>query len=1195
MNLIERSIRQPVAVTVAVLLVLIFGSLGLLGIYDFLRLPVQLTPNVDQPMISVQTTWFGASPQEIEQEVIREQEEVLKTVTGLREMTSNSVEGMGTINLQFYVGVDKDAALNEVRDKLRQVRRYPPDVDQPIVQSVDSAADNFIAWMVLRPVAGATPLPPEQVGIAGYHGNVSELQDFMEDEVKPILERVEGIATINVLGGRNREMHVRVDLEQLAARGITISQLISALNAENLNVTAGVVSEGKRDTSIRAVGQYTDPEQIRSTVIAYTAAGAPVYVGDVAEVELGFRRAVGFVRSLGEEVMALNAKRQTGSNVLTVMQGLRQAVQRVNRDILAARGLALELYQVYDESAYVSRSLENARGDLLIGASLAAMVLFMALRSLGATFVVIVAIPIAILGTFFGLALAGRNLNVISMAGLTFSVGIGIDNAIVVLENIFRHREMGKSRFQAALDGAREVWGAIVASIATNVAVFAPILFIEEEAGQLFRDIAVAITISMVLYLLVSPLVVPMLSNLLIRRLPGGYSAEGEAGRPQTLLGRITRPIGRLGAGMAEAFYAVILWLTGGLLRRVVLVVTMVGLATWASFALMPPRTYLPPGNQNLVFAALVSPPGYNIDEFRRMAEHVEQRLRPWWEAELDSPQLAQLQQQFRAVVESAVIPMLQQQAEGMRGGLAAIQQQLQQMRSSMPANQYQQASAELRENALRLQGQIAELEQRIASIRSLPPPAPIENFFFAAFQGRAFMGATSKDPQNVAPLVQVLNGSLQGIPGTMGFAQQAPIFRTGRSIGTTVDVIVSGLDYDQVRSSATALQVALMQRFGTFVMSDPLNFNLGRPERQVLPDRERAAQARVPTPTIRDMAQVAADGRIIGDYRIGGQNIDLVVIAKRPTNDDPEFLRSVPLVATDGRIVPLASVARFIDTSAAQQINRVERQPSVMLNVQLPTSETLQQASAKIEQVIAALREQGAIPLSVTTSFTGSADKMNQFMRTFIPGFILAGIVTFLLLAALFESFLYPFVIMMSVPFAMVGGFLGLWILHVQTGALFDVLTMLGFVILIGIIVNSPILIVHQALNFMSYGMDRQHAIAKSTQTRVRPIFMSVATSVAAMAPLVVLGGAGSELYRGLGAVVVGGLTLSAFFTLFFTPTLMSLMMDIQQWLRRLLHREGGAQPPAPRKPAPARRPHEQEPADLAADLVARRAAENT
>jgi HAE1 family hydrophobic/amphiphilic exporter-1 len=1130
MSFIERCIRQPIAVAVVVLLVVIFGLIGLF------RVPVQLTPNVDQPVISITTRWFGASPQEIEHEILQEQEEVLKTLNGLREMTSEATEGEGTVRLEFYVDVNKEAALNEVRDKLTQVPSYPFDVDRPVIESVDSSSRDYLAWMLIRPKDGN---PSHVTPVPGFSGNVVELQNYVEDFVKPELQRAAGVASVQVLGGREREMQVRVNLEKLAARGITLDALVSALQQENLNVSAGAIPQGKREISIRALGQYEDPEHILRTVISWTHADAPVYVRDVAEVGIGYKRQVAFVRSGGQEVLAINAKRQVGTNVIEVMENLKRQITRVNREILEPRGWGIELQQVYDQTVYVRRAVQQAADDLLLGAGLAALVLFFTLRSIGATFVVSLSILISVVGTFLGMALTGRNLNVISMAGLSFAIGMGVDNTIVVLENIFRHREMGKDRMRAAIDGAQEVWGAILAATLANIAVFLPVVFIQEEAGQLFQDISVAISISLLLYLLVSPTVIPVLATLFLRRMPRGFDqrkGQSAAQTPVTRLGKLTQRLARLGTGAAQAFYHIMLWLTGGYGRRVVLVVGMIGLALLGSWALMPPQTYLPPGNQNLVFAIVVPPPGYGIDEFRRMGEYVENLLRPWWQAQPDSAELAQLQQGWRQARDQFVLPAMEQQLEGMK--------------AAMPPEAYASASRQMR----------AQLEE----MRHSPAPAAIENFFFVAYQGGVFMGATSTDPENVNALKYLFNEATQGIPGTFAIAIQASIFDVGDSFGSSVEMNIAGPHYEHVRRAAAAIQGMIMQQLNLFAVPNPQNFMLGRDETQIVPDRLRAASAGVATSSIRRAAQVAVDGEVIGNYREGAKSIDLTVVEQQRTTGSVEALRDLPLATRDGQIITLSTVTNFVQTEAPQRIRRIEEQPAITLSLQLPPNLTVQEMENALRSgVIEPLQQQGILTPDLTVRTSGSAAKLSQFMRAFLPGFVLATVITYLLLAALFESWLHPFVIIMSVPFALVGGFGGLWILHQTSGALLDVLTMLGFVILVGTIVNNPILIVYQALHYMGEGMDRQHAIALSTQTRVRPIFMSVVISVAGMAPLVLLGGAGSELYRGLGAVVIGGLLVSTVFTLFLTPTLMSLALDIQAALKRLVARGGGPRPP--------------------------------
>lgn len=1133
MNLIERSIRYPVTVSVAVMLIMIFGVIGLT------RVPVQLTPNVDQPVVTITTRWFGASPKEIEQNIVDEQEDVLDRVSGVRKMTSVSSEGEGVVRLEFNVGIDRESALNEVRDKLREVPDYPDDVDEPIVEMGDPMTKDWIAWFVVRHDKDFKPAGPVAPGFE--HGDITRLGTFFSETVKPALERAEGISEVQILGSREQEVQVRLDLQALAARGIPVDEFCARLRAENLDVTAGTVAEGKRDTSVRVLGQFTSVEQVEQTTIAYRD-GAEVKVRDVAQVVNDFKKETSFVHSRGEPVLAMNAQRESGTNVIAVMNNLKAAIKEVNEQVLGPTNWGLHIDQVYDQTIYIDRAVENARTDLILGAALAGVVLLLTLRSVGATLVVLVAIPISVVGTFLGMSLFGRSLNVISMAGITFAVGMGVDNAIVVLENIFRHREMGKDRFQAAVDGTKEVWGAVLAASLTNVAVFLPIIFIQEEAGQLFRDLSVALTISFFFYVVVSPTVIPMLATLMIRKVP--ESMKDPAHKHQTRMAVLTAVVGRLEGAMSRAFLRLVRWLTRGYLVRIALVVVMMAVSALVSWKLMPPTDYLPPGNQNFVFGMLFPPPGYNIEEFRGMSHVVTSVLKPWWEAKPGSAELKALQDQSAMVTQQFVLPGMEKQIQDTRA-------------------QLQQAGKSDREIEMTLAPTIEQYNQ----MKRQPPPPAMQEFFFVAWGSSVFMGGDSADPEVVAPMATNMFGTLQGMPGMTGrgFFTQASIFPSAGE-GSAVNLSVYGLDEGAVLQGAEALFGSLMQTFGGYPRPDPGNFNVGRDELQVVPNRLRAASANIGgTPAIRDATQVAVDGLILGDFRDRGQTIDLTVISDTPRDArSREQLADIPLATRSGSIVPLGSVADLNLVSAAQQINHTQKQPSVSFSVQIPQGMTVQQAVEIVNgELVPNLRQAGALPAGINVGLEGAASKLELFQKAFIPGFALAALITYLLLAALFESFLHPITIIGSVPFAMVGGFGGLALLHhFEPAVKLDVLTMLGFVILIGTIINNPILIVHQALNYMRDGMERREAIAVSTQTRVRPIFMSVITSVAGMAPLVVMGGAGSELYRGLGAVIVGGLIVSTFFTLLLTPILMSLLLDVQELVQRATARVMGIRP---------------------------------
>ena len=503
MKLVDSSIKNPVTVTVGVFFILLFGFIALL------RIPVQLTPEIQEVEIQVETLWPGASPQEVEREIIEEQEDQLKSVEGLVEMKSESFRSRGRVIMKFQTGTDQDTALLKVSNKLNQVPQYPADVEEPVIESTGTESD-AIAWFVFEKIKG------DPAGVLFE-------KKFIEDNVKPRLERIPGVAAVNVYGGREEEMKVIVDPNALASRNITIQDMIRALDRENQNVSAGDLDEGKRRYIVRTVGQYRSVEDIENVIIRQVN-GAPVYIRDVAQVKFGYKKSEATIRQKGTPAIVMNAIREVGANVLKVMEEIKKEAKVLNRSLLASRNLQLD--QVYDETEYIYSAIDLVERNLFIGGSLAILVLLLFLRSGTSTLIVATAIPISIIGTFVMMALLGRSINVISLAGMAFAVGMVVDSSIVVLENIYRHLQMGETRLVAAYKGTIEVWGAILASTLTTIAVFLPVIFVQEEAGQLFRDIALAISAAVALSLLVSITVISTASARLFR--DGGEPEGGE-------------------------------------------------------------------------------------------------------------------------------------------------------------------------------------------------------------------------------------------------------------------------------------------------------------------------------------------------------------------------------------------------------------------------------------------------------------------------------------------------------------------------------------------------------------------------------------------------------------------------------------------------------------------------------------------
>ena len=1104
MDIIRFAITNPVKVTVGVILVLLFGVISLSII------PIQLTPDIERPVVTVRTEWTGRSPEEIERSILIVQEDKLKTLQGLYKMTSVAQLGRAFVTLEFNVGYDMSRALQEVSSRLDEVRSYPLDVQRPAIRASDTASDDSVAVCLLQAEDPTF--------------DVARFFDSTDRYLKPAFERIPGVAEVGIFGGRSHQVQVRFDPVALAQRGIRVTELRDALRADNLNESAGDMAAGRQEVRFRVVGQFDSLDPLRQTIVKYDAHGVPIRVEDIAEVELALEKATFFSQCKGASSMTLFIRREVGANVLEMMQQVRAVIEELNAPggVLSSYkndryGLRLRL--VMDDTYYIHRALGLVRENLMLGGSLAVLVLLLFLRSPRPTLIIAVAIPISIIGSFVVMAVTGRNVNVISLAGLSFAVGMVVDNAIVVLENIDRHLALGERPAEAAYRGTKEVWGAILASTLTTVAVFAPVLTIKEETGQLFYDIALAICAAVLLSLLVSITVIPAAGAkfLHMRR-----SERGPVVRAfRSLLG-----IAPLLAWCADAFSRMIYWMAhpspAGVWLRVVVILTIMGAALGTSRALMLPASYLPDGNKNLTFGQIFTPPGYSMEQNARVASHVEQMVRPYWEAD-DSQQA------------SAIMPLIDTQTG-----------------------------------------------KRIESVPAL------DEFFFTVSRGRVFVLTTSKDPENVKPVRDILKQAMSQIPGCHGYSSQRSIFGRNAGGSNSVQVEVIGTDMQRLRSSAAYLQDRLWAEFSRFdVRSDPMGFNEAGPERRVVIDQVRAKELGLSVQEFAVAVRAMIDGAVAGDFSFDGDNIDLVVIRDPRLELTPDELAQVPLAVSeeDGQvaIVPLGELVHFVDSDASQSIRRVEQRRAVTFTVNPPATMALEQAQNRINQLVANARLTGGMTPDVQIRLSGNTDKLTQ-VRTSLLGnwdgwngdslasvglsrLFLALLITYLLMAALFESFLHPFVILFSVPLASVGGFIGLRLVRlVDPTQQLDTLTMLGFVILIGVVVNNAILLVHQALNFMrGLGEGEEHlcrpmppreAIRQSVKSRVRPILMTTATSVFGMLPLVMAPGPGSELYRGLGAVVVGGLVCSTIFTLIVVPLLFSLVLDAQTawrgWLAR-------------------------------------------
>jgi len=1015
-NLVRLSLSNPVAVAVAVLLVLLFGIISLS------RLPVQLTPEVEEPQISISTSWRAAAPAEVEAEIIEPQEDALRGLPGAVRLLSQAQRGQGVITITFAVGSDLRRALLEVMNRLNRVPRYPPDADEPVISAVGSNS-RAIAWFILK------TLPGNDRDIASY-------QDFIKDVVQSRFERVPGVARSEVRGGREQEIRITFDPYRAASLDVQLPEVIGLADSED--VSGGFIDVGKRRYTLRFSGSY-DVEALKEMILDWRD-GHPVLLRDVADVALQPEDRSSFVIQNGRLAMAVNAHRETGVNVLKVMAGLREAAQELRDGPLARAGLSFE--QVYDETVYINRSIAMVRNNLLLGVLLATVVLWWFFRRFRATLMVALAIPICVFGSFIFMDAAGRTLNVISLAGLAFAVGMVLDAAIIVLENIVRLREGGAPSRQAALEGASQVWGALLASTATTVAIFLPVVFLADEAGQLFADLALTIAVAIVFSLVVAITVLPAAAMTWLRHVE-------MRDRHENWWRGITGAIMRL---------------TDTRLRRALWIAALVSLPLLLVVLLKPQADYLPEGNRNLVFAFINPPPGHNIDAIEKeMGDVIASRLQPYLSGE-QQPQ--------------------------------------------------------------------------------------VMNYFFVAFARGMFMGVRTMDPERTSELLPILNGILRGFPDTIGFAFRASLFG-GFGEGRKINMDIQGRDLDSLLQAARTGFMTIRQALpGASVRPFP-GLDLAEPELRLEPNERRIAEAGWDRRTMAGVIRALGDGLFVGDHFDGERRLDVILRAAPWAT--PEDLLALPLATPDAGIQPLGELVNLRRTAGPDELRRIDRRRTVTLQVGPPEGMSLEETLVLLKSRVAPVVE-GMLPEDGEIRYTGTADKLETALRNMAGTFVLAIAILYLLISALFRSFRDSLLVLLVIPLATVGGVIALQLTNawnrfvvpllggMPTVQALDLLTMIGFVILLGLVVNNAILLVHQTRAAERSGLARRAAVEEAVRLRLRPILMSTLTSIFGMMPLLLMPGAGTELYRGMAAVIVGGMAVSTVFTLLLLPSLLRI-----------------------------------------------------
>ncbi len=1019
MRIAELSIRRPVLATMGVAALVVFG------VVSYRTLDVSLFPDVDFPIVTVSVVYEGADPRTVESEVTDVLEEGVNTIAGIKSLRSESAEGLAQVFIEFELERDIDLASQDVRDKVAALRgELPQEVEAPVVEKFDPDAAPILA-----------------IALSG-HVPLRTLTLCAEDLVKPRLEGIEGVGAVRVVGGRDREIRVWLRLADLHAYGLTAEDVGRALARDNVERPGGRIETPARELIVKTRGEIERAEEFADLVVARRA-GAPIRVRDVAWVEDGMEDRRSLSRLNGVEAVSLLVRRQSGANLVAVASAVKEELEAVRRELPAGH----ELVIAQDLSPHVEQSLDEASTELRRGALLAVLVILFFLQSLRGAFVAALTIPTTIIGTYALMQALGFTLNMMSMLALSLSVGMIIDDSIVVLENSYRHLEAGKGRMEAALAGIAEIGFAVIVTSLAIAAVFVPVAYMKGLVGRFFFEFGLTVSGAVAL----STFVALTLSPTLCARLLVVQQARG----------RLLRALEAMLHGLESAYRAALRFA----LRRRLLIIGAAAAFFAGSLALTPfiGKEFVPAQDEGQFNVQVEVPLGSSLEACGRILAAIEQRM-----AAL--PHVADLYTTIGAGEEGRV-------------NVATLLVKLEDKSRRHLGQQ---------EIMARARAALVDLTHLKTSVE-LVPRVSGGGFRAAAIQ----YCLRGQDLERLEELADQFMARLRGVPGIV-------------DVNTTYDA--------------------------------------RKPEVAVNPDRERAADLGIDAEALGTTVRALIGGWTVTTFEEGGERHDVRLRLAESDRDRPESIRALPLRAASGELVRLDALAEVEETTGPVRIERQDRERQITIMANVVPGKPL---AAALDDLARLEREIG-LPPGVHSAVTGFGDLMRESFASIQASLVLAIVLIYMILAAQFESLIHPFTIMLSLPLS-VGGALGALLL---TGRTLNIFSMIGMVMLMGLVTKNAILLVDFANRLRGQGLERDAALLEAGPIRLRPILMTALSTIAGMLPIVVGLGAGAETRAPMGTCVVGGLVTSTLLTLIVVPAVYSVLDDLGRWIVRLAGR---------------------------------------
>ncbi|WP_141620876.1 efflux RND transporter permease subunit [Myxococcus sp. AB036A] len=1012
--MLKTFITRPVFTAMLMLAVVVFG------INAYPRIGVDQFPDVEFPVVTVTTVLPGADPESMEKNVSDPLEEALNTLNGVEQLRSINLESVSQIVVRFTLDTKVDVASQDVRDRVQAtLSKLPTEIETPVVEKFDIGA----APIMTLSLSGALP--------------IEEMTRVAEDVVKPALQRQPGVGSIDVVGGREREIQIVVDPERLRGFGLAVSDVSQAVQAQNLDVPGGRTMDSGRERVVRLTSEAKSVDELRNIIIA-SPNGAPVRVRDVADVVDGPEEARSSAKSGDRSAVALVVRKQSGSNTVQVAESIKESLGEVNS--LLPEGVRTEL--VTDNSRFIRSSIAAVQFDLVLGGFLAVLIVLVFLRNLNSTLVAAIALPVSVVGTFAVMAALGFTFNVITMLALTLSIGLLIDDAIVVIENIVRHLEEGKTPMQAALEGASQIALAVFAVTLAIVAVFIPVAFMDGTMGMFFYQFGVTVAVAVLISYAVSMTLTPMLSARML----------SHHGNPTGISAAVEKVLVATETGYRNILASILRH------RAITLVIAVVVLFVTLFMASFLKFTFIPEQDNGNIKLAVELPIGSTLQDTQ---------------AELDA-----LDAQVRA------LPGIDSTFATAGGGVQE------------------------------------EVHKGELLINLVP------------LKDRSF---------NQGELKTYLRGAITPRSGVTVTVQDVAAVGGGGARTQQIQFNLRGDNWEEVVKAAEQVQGAMRQNPG--LVDVDMTFRSGKPQYDVKVDRERAASLGVPAASLGATLRAFLGRDKFGDYREGGETYEIKVALPPQTLASADALGKLTVRSMTGQLVELRNIATITPADGPVQIDRESQKRQITLLANLASGYAL---SDGINFLNAYAEKE--LPKSVIYDFEGNAKEMGKAVAAFGSALLLGIILIYMILAAQFESFVHPFTIMMSLPFALIGAIGGLLV----TGQAMSMFALIGIIMLMGLVVKNGILLVDFTLQLREEGKTATEALLQAAPVRLRPILMTTIAMIAGMIPVAVAKGDGAETRAPMAITIIGGLVTSTFLTLGVVPVVYSLMDQLTEKFKR-------------------------------------------